>query len=345
MSNISIDVLGIGNAIVDVIAHADDDFLTLHGMAKGGMALIDEARAETLYLAMGAGIQVSGGSAANTCAGIASLGGTAGYIGKIKDDLLGRIFAHDITALGVRFETESASEGPATARCLVLVSPDAERTMNTFLGACVNLMPDDIDEAQIVGASITYLEGYLFDPPHAKEAFRKAARIARGAGRTVALSLSDSFCVDRYRQEFRELIGDHVDILFANEDEIRSLYGVNDIGEAIPAIEAATSVAAITRGAKGSLIVCGDDRIEIPPVPIERVVDTTGAGDLYAAGVLYGLARGLTLAECGHIGSVAAAEIISHFGGRPETPLATLIGKGAADPTSVARAGRVRLRS
>jgi len=295
-------------------------------MAKGGMALIDEDRAEAIYAAMGAGIQASGGSAGNTIAGIASLGGTAGYIGKVKADALGQVFTHDLRAMGVRFETPAATDGPATARCLILVTADAQRTMNTFLGACVNLTPDDIDEDLVASAGITYLEGYLFDPPHAKEAFRKAARLARGAGRKVALSLSDSFCVARYREEFRALIDDHIDILFANEDEIMALYET-DLDAATAAVGKSADIAAITLGARGSMIVSGGERIVIPAAPVTQVVDTTGAGDLYAAGLLHGLSQGLPLAECGRLGSIAAGEIISHFGARPETPLAGLIGR------------------
>jgi sugar/nucleoside kinase (ribokinase family) len=324
MSASPIDVLGIGNAIVDVIAHAEDAFLDAQAMPKGGMALIDEARAESIYADMGAGIQASGGSAGNTIAGIASLGGKPAYIGKVKDDVLGQVFRHDLRAMGVRFDTPAATDGPATARCLILVTPDAQRTMNTFLGACVNLTPDDIDEALVAAAGITYLEGYLFDPPHAKEAFRKAAKIARNAGRKVALSLSDSFCVGRYRDEFRALIEDHIDIVFANEDEITTLYQA-DLATAAAAVSASAGIAAITLGAKGSLIASGSERVEIPVAKVTQVVDTTGAGDLYAAGVLHGLSRGLPLAECGRLGSIAAGEIISHFGARPETPLAGLV--------------------
>jgi sugar/nucleoside kinase (ribokinase family) len=324
MSASPIDVLGIGNAIVDVIAHADDAFLDAQGMPKGGMALIDEARAESIYADMGAGIQASGGSAGNTIAGIASLGGKPAYIGKVKADVLGKVFTHDLRAMGVRFDTPAATDGPATARCLILVTSDAQRTMNTFLGACVNLTPDDIDEALVAAAGITYLEGYLFDPPHAKEAFRKAAKIARNAGRKVALSLSDSFCVDRYRDEFRALIEDHIDIVFANEDEITTLYQT-DLAAATAAVSASSGIAAITLGAKGSLIACGNERVGIPAAKVTQVVDTTGAGDLYAAGVLHGLSRGLSLAECGRLGSIAAGEIISHFGARPETPLVGLV--------------------
>ena len=322
----SIDVLGIGNAIVDVIAHADDAFLSAHGMAKGGMTLIDEAGAETIYAAMPAGIQASGGSAGNTVAGIASLGGRAAYIGKVRDDQLGDVYRHDMAATGVRFDTPAASDGPSTARCLVLVTADAQRTMNTYLGACVGLTPDDIDEALVGEAAITYLEGYLFDPPQAQEAFRKAAAAARAAGRQVALSLSDSFCVGRYRAEFRDLIADHIDIVFANEDEIVALYETDDLETAAARVAAEAGTAAVTRGAEGSLLIRGDERVAVPAAPVARVVDTTGAGDLYAAGVLLGLARGLPLAECGRLGSIAAGEIISHFGARPETPLVELAG-------------------
>lgn len=324
MTSPTIDVLGIGNAIVDVIAHADDAFLAAHAMPKGGMALIDERQADTIYAAMGAGIQASGGSAGNTIAGIASLGGQAAYIGKVRDDALGAIYRHDMTALGVRFDTPAATAGPATARCLVLVTADAQRTMNTYLGACVALTPDDIDEGLVGEAAITYLEGYLFDPPSAQDAFRKAAAAARGAGRQVALSLSDAFCVARYRAEFRALIADHVDIVFANADEIVALYETDDLDQAAGQAAREAGMAAITRGAAGSLLIRGDERVAIPAAPIARVVDTTGAGDLYAAGVLFGLARGLPLAECGRLGSVAAGEIISHFGARPETALKAL---------------------
>jgi sugar/nucleoside kinase (ribokinase family) len=291
------------------------------------MALIDENTAETIYKEMGSAVQMSGGSAGNTIAGIGSFGGRAGYIGKVKDDTLGNAFRHDIRAQGVVFDTPAAKDGPATARCLILVTPDAERTMNTFLGACVNLTPDDIDESVVAASGITYLEGYLFDPPQAKEAFRKAAKIARGAGKKVALSLSDSFCVNRHRDEFKALINDHIDILFANEEELLALYETKSFDDAVKAVSAMTEVAAITRGSRGSVLIKGGERVEVAAAPVQRVVDTTGAGDLYAAGVLYGLSQNQPLAECGRLGSIAAGEIISHFGGRPETPLKTLAGK------------------
>ena len=324
MSDATYEVLGIGNAIVDVIAEADDAFLGAHGMAKGGMALIDEAQASAIYAAMGPGIEASGGSAGNTIAGVASFGGKAAFIGKVRDDMLGEIYQHDLRALGVHFTTPVATSGASTARCLVLVTDDAQRTMNTFLGACVDLTPDDIDEALVAAAGITYLEGYLFDPPLAKEAFRKAARVARGAGRKVALSLSDSFCVHRYRDEFLALIAEHIDILFANEAEIAALYGVADVDAAADALAGQVEIAAITLGAAGSLLVRGDERVRVAAAPVDKVIDTTGAGDLYAAGVLFGLSRGLPLAECGRLGGIAAGEIISHYGARPQTALATL---------------------
>jgi sugar/nucleoside kinase (ribokinase family) len=319
-----LDVIGIGNAIVDVIAHADDAFLARHGLAKGTMTLVDEARAETLYAQMGPGIEASGGSAGNTMAGIASLGGNGAYVGKVRDDQLGRVFRHDITAIGVRFATPPAQDGPSTARCLILVTPDAQRTMNTYLGACVGLGPEDIDEAEIAAAQVTYLEGYLFDPPRAKAAFRKAAQAAHAAGRKVALSLSDPFCVGRYRAEFRELVQHHVDIVFANEAEILSLFETDSFEAAARQVRGLCDVAALTRSEKGSLVVTARETHEVPAARVERLVDTTGAGDLYAAGFLHGLTQGRDLATCGRLGSLCAAEVIGHFGARPETPLARL---------------------
>jgi sugar/nucleoside kinase (ribokinase family) len=319
-----LDVVGIGNAIVDVIAHADDEFLERHGLTKGAMRLIDSGEAESLYAVMGPGVEVSGGSAGNTMAGIASLGGRGAYVGKVRDDQLGGVFRHDITAIGVRFDTPAAAGGPATARCLILVTPDAQRTMNTFLGASVLLGPAEIDEELIASASITYLEGYLFDPPHAKEAFRKAAAAAHRAGRKVALSLSDAFCVDRHRVEFRELVERHVDILFANEAEICSLFEAASFDEAAAGVHGLVEVAALTRSEKGSVIVTPRERHAVPAARVERVVDTTGAGDLYAAGFLYGLTHGKDLLSCGRLGSLCAAEVIAHVGARPEAPLKDL---------------------
>jgi sugar/nucleoside kinase (ribokinase family) len=324
MAAATLDVVGIGNAIVDVLAHADDAFLAQHGLNKGTMTLVDAARAEALYAVMGPGVEISGGSAGNTMAGIASLGGAGAYIGKVRDDQLGAVFRHDITAIGVGFTTVPATRGPSTARCLILVTPDAQRTMNTFLGACVDLGPEDVDSEIVAAAQVTYLEGYLFDPPRAKEAFRRAARLAHEARRRVALSLSDPFCVGRHRAEFRALVAEHVDIVFANEAEICSLYETADFEAAAQAVRSHCDVAALTRSAKGSVVVTPEDTHLIEAARVGRVVDTTGAGDLYASGFLFGLTHGRDLATCGRLGSLCAAEAISHFGARPEAPLAGL---------------------
>lgn len=319
------DVLGIGNAIVDVIAHADDSFLTDRGIAKGGMTLIDADGATNLYGDMAPGIEMSGGSAANTIAGIAALGGRAAYIGKVRNDQLGEVFAHDIRATGVHYATPLAEAGPPTARCLILVTPDAQRSMNTFLGASQELGPDDVDDALVTAATVTYLEGYLWDPVHAKAAFRKAMDIAHGAGRQVAMTLSDSFCVDRYRDEFRDLVEHQIDILFANEDEIKSLYQVDDFDTALQAVRGKCDIVALTRSEKGSVILTGDEVHVIDAAPVEKVVDTTGAGDLFAAGFLYGITNGHDVTASARIGGRAAAEVISHMGARPETDLKTLL--------------------
>ncbi|HTK35758.1 MAG TPA: adenosine kinase [Caulobacteraceae bacterium] len=324
----TLDVVGIGNAIVDIIDDTDDAFLARHAMTKGAMALIDEDQAEAIYAAMGPAMELSGGSAGNTIAGLASLGARCGYIGKVRDDQLGHVFRHDITAAGIAFPTPSAAAGPATARCLILVTPDAQRTMNTFLGACVNLTPEDIDIEMVSSAKITYLEGYLYDPPHAQEAFRKAAAIARASERKVALSLSDSFCVHRHRTAFLELIRT-VDVLFANEAELCALFETEDFEAALESARGRVPLTAATCGAKGAVIVSGDQTVRVAAAPVERVVDTTGAGDLFAAGFLHGLTQDLPLAECGRLGALAAAEIISHYGGRPQTPLSAYV--AAAD--------------
>src|SRR5258708_15782674 len=321
MTQASIDVVGIGNAIVDVIAHAEDEFLAQEALVKGTMTLVDAARAEALYGMMGPAIEASGGSAGNTMAGIASLGGKGAYIGKVRDDFLGQVFRHDITAIGVRFDTAAATSGPGTARCLILVTPDGQRTMNTYLGACVDLGPPDIDPDVIAAAQITYLEGYLFDPPQAQEAFRKAAAIAHAAGHKVALSLSDPFCVGRHRAAFRDLVDGHIDILFANEAEICSLFETDDFAAATAAVRGHVAVAALTRSAAGSVILAGSLSYTVAAKPVARVVDTTGAGDLYAAGFLFGFTRGLRLRAWGRIGSLCAAEIISHGGARAEVGL------------------------
>jgi sugar/nucleoside kinase (ribokinase family) len=325
MTEPSLDILGIGNAIVDVIAPCDDAFLAAHSLNKGGMTLIDEAMAEKLYDAMGQTIVVSGGSAANTIIGAAALGARAGFIGKVKQDSLGQMFAHDIRAAKVAFETKSAVDGAASARCLILVTPDGQRTMNTFLGACQALSDADIDPAQVAAAQITYLEGYLWDPPAAKMAFTKAAEIAHGAGRKVALSLSDSFCVDRYRDEFLHLIRSRaIDILFANESELHSLYQTADFKTAVAQLREEDILAAVTRSEKGALVVTREDTQSVNAFPIENLVDTTGAGDLFAAGFLVGLSREQTLADCARLGALAAAEVIQHYGARPQADLKAL---------------------
>lgn len=325
MTSAAFDVLGIGNAIVDVLSQADDAFLTRHALNKGGMTLIDEARAETLYAAMGPGIEVSGGSCGNTMAGVASFGGKGAYIGKVRDDQLGAVFAHDLRATGVAFDTSMATSGPATARCLILVTPDAQRTMNTYLGACTGLGPADIDPKLAASAQVTYVEGYLWDAPEAKKAVLKAFDAAHAAGRLVSITLSDSFCVDRYREEFRALIRDKVDILFGNESEIKSLYRVESFEAAVEATRKEARIAALTRSEKGSVVIKGGETHAVPAAPVARVVDTTGAGDLYAAGFLHGFTHGKPLAECARLGGIAAAEIISHVGARPEKPLRELV--------------------
>jgi sugar/nucleoside kinase (ribokinase family) len=319
------DVLGIGNAIVDVIAPAEDDFLVAHGMHKGTMALIDEERAETIYQAMGPAMESSGGSAANTIVGVASFGGRAAFIGKVKDDELGRAFAHDIRAARVTFDTPPASDGPSTARCYIMVTPDGERTMNTFLGAAQDLHPNDIDEATIAAAAVVYLEGYLWDPPHAKEAFVKAAAIAHKAGRRVALTLSDAFCVDRYRTEFLALIRKGtIDIIFANERELHSLYETADFDTAVKMLRSDAKLAVVTRSEKGCVVVSRDAVEAVQAMPIERVVDVTGAGDLFAAGFLVGHSHGKDHRTAARLGALAAAEVIQHIGARPAVSLKAL---------------------
>jgi len=321
-----LDVIGIGNALVDVLSHADESLLARQGLVKGTMHLVDEARAGALYAAMGPGVEMSGGSAANTVVGVASFGGRAHYVGKVRDDQLGEVFGHDLRATGVGYDTLRATSGPPTGRCLILVTPDAQRTMGTFLGASVRLGPDDIDKGLIARGKILYLEGYLFDPPAAQEAFRAAAAIAHAAGRKVALTLSDPFCVDRHREAFLDLVEHHVDILFANEAEICALYQVGDFDAALARVRGRCEVAALTRSAKGSVLVGGGRVHVVTANPVDAVVDTTGAGDLYAAGVLYGLSQGLDLPTCGRLGSLAAAEVIAHVGARPMVPLAQLAG-------------------
>ena len=322
------DVVGIGNAIVDVLAHADDALLDRHGMAKGAMTLVDAEQAASIYASMGPTVEMSGGSVANTMAGLAALGGTGSYVGKVRDDRFGTLFRHDLDAMGIAMDVRLAGDGPPTARCLILVTPDGQRSMATHLGACVELGPQDID-AEVIGRHrITYLEGYLWDLPEAKEAMLSAAQHACAAGRQVALTLSDPFCVSRHRDSFLELIRSHVDILFANEQEIISLYQVDDFDAALQRLRGHCDVAALTRSEKGSVLVSGDEVHIIGARPVERVVDTTGAGDLYAAGLLFGLTHGYDLPTSGRIGSIAAAEIISHLGARPEADLQELMRHG-----------------
>ncbi|MCZ6614292.1 MAG: adenosine kinase [Chloroflexi bacterium] len=318
------DVVGIGNAMVDILAPADEAFLAEHNFAKGAMILIEAEQAAGIHEAMGPGVEMSGGSVGNTMAGIASLGGTGSYIGKVHKDHLGMVFQQDLESLGITFSTKPAIASAPTARCLIIVTPDGQRSMATYLGACVELGPEDIDAATIRDHRVTYLEGYLWDAPRAKEAMIKAAQLARDGGRQVALTLSDSLCVDRHRESFRDLILNHVDILFANEQEIISLYQAESVHAALELGRGDCELLVVTRSAEGSLIASGDMVHQVNAVPVERVVDTTGAGDLYAAGFLFGITHGYDAAASGRIGAIAAGEIISHIGARPETDLREL---------------------
>lgn len=330
MGKDNLDVVGIGNAIVDVLSRADDAFLKDNSINKGTMTLIDAAQAEALYAKMGPGIEVSGGSAANTIAALASFGSKVGYIGKVAHDQLGNVFRHDIQATGVFFDTKPlVVAGIPTARCMILVTPDAQRTMSTYLGACVQLTPDDIDDEMIRTAQVTYLEGYLFDREQAKQAFIKAAETAHAAGRRVALSLSDPFCVDRHRSDFLRLVENHVDILFANEQEITSLYLQKNFEDVKGAISKNVEIAVLTRSEKGAVVLSDGQEISVPAAPVSKVIDTTGAGDQFAAGFLYGFTQGMDLAECGRLGALAAAEVISHIGPRPQIKLSSLLKKAA----------------
>ena len=321
----TLDVVGIGNAIVDVLVQADDAFLTGHGLTKGTMALVDEHQAERLYASVGPGLETSGGSAANTLAGIAQLGGRAGFIGRVRNDQLGAIFAHDIRSVGAHFETPAAVSGPSTARCLILVTPDAQRTMCTYLGASVGLDPADLDLALVRQAKVLYLEGYLWDSEEAKRAFIAAAQVMRESGGQVALSLSDAFCVDRHRQSFQELVDGHVDVLFANEMEICSLYESDSFEAAAEQVRGRCRVAALTRSEKGSLVLSGGDTLAIPAFHLGDLVDTTGAGDLYAAGFLYGYTQGADLEHCGRLGSLCAGQVVTQLGPRPQGSLTDLV--------------------
>jgi sugar/nucleoside kinase (ribokinase family) len=325
MADAKYDVLGIGNAIFDVLVRTDEAFLASHGMTKGSMALIDEARAAAIYRDMGPATEMSGGSAANTIVGLASLGARAAYVGKVKDDQIGRMYAHDIRAAGVAFTTKPASAGPATGCCYILVTGDGERTMNTYLGAAQDLKPADIDPSEIAAAKIVYLEGYLWDPKEAKNAFVKASRIAHEAGRQVALTLSDAFCVDRYRGEFVDLMKSGVvDVIFANEGELHSLYQTSDFETALKQLRSDAKLGVVTRSENGCVVASHDGVVAVPAFPIDRIVDTTGAGDLFAAGFLFGLVRNAGYENAGKLGALAAAEVIQHIGARPQISLKEL---------------------
>lgn len=319
------DVCGIGNAIVDIISDCDDAFLDSYGIVKGAMTLIDEARADFLYDKMKPGVEMSGGSVANTVAGVAALGGMPTYIGKVKEDQLGTIFRHDMESSGVHFPTKPSSSGAATARCLIMVTPDAQRSMCPYLGACVDLSPNDVDPVQVANAQITFLEGYLYDKPSAKEAFYEAARIAHSANRRLALSLSDTFCVDRHRDGFRALVKDRVDILLSNEYELMSLYQVSTFDEAVEQARAECSLVVCTRSEKGAVIAEGGETFIIQAEKPTAVLDTTGAGDMFAAGLLFGLTHGFDTSTSGRLGAIAASEVISHYGPRPQTDLRAFV--------------------
>jgi sugar/nucleoside kinase (ribokinase family) len=325
MTDAKYDVLGIGNAIFDVLVKTDEAFLSAHGMTKGGMALIDEPRAASIYRDMGPATEMSGGSAANTIVGVASFGARAAYVGKVKDDQIGQLYTHDIRAAGVAFDTGPASGGPATGCCYVLVTDDGERTMNTYLGAAQDLTPADIDASQIAASKMVYLEGYLWDPKSAKKAFVKASTIAHDAGREVALTLSDAFCVDRYRGEFLDLMRNGtVDLIFANEAELHSLYQTSDFDTALKQLRDDAKLGVVTRSEKGCVVASQDGVIAVPAFPIDKIVDTTGAGDLFAAGFLFGLVRGAGYENAGRLGALAAAEVIQHIGARPQVSLKEL---------------------
>jgi sugar/nucleoside kinase (ribokinase family) len=347
MTDTGFDVLGIGNALVDVIASVDDAFIEAHDFPRGATTMVDLDRAEAVYADLPPAQETSGGSCANTIAGLASFGATVAFIGRVRDDQLGKVYTHDLRSLGVHFDVPPATSGPATGRCLIMVTPDAHRTQCTYLGASTFIGPEDVDPAVVARAQVTYLEGYLWDQPPAKDAIRKAAVAARDAGRQVALTLSDPFCVDRHREEFRSLVADEIDVLFANEAEICSLYEVDDFDAAVQQVRRHCQIAALTRSERGSVVIAREATAALPSVaagagardgdqkgsgevhvidaePVERLVDTTGAGDQYAAGFLFGLTHGRDLATCGRLGSIAAAEVISHFGARPAVPLAEL---------------------
>jgi sugar/nucleoside kinase (ribokinase family) len=324
MTDPDFDVLGIGNALVDVITSVDDDFVAAHGFPRGATTMVDLDRADAIYADLPPAQEISGGSCANTIAGLASFGANVAFIGRVRDDQLGKVYTHDLRSLGVHFDVPPATTGPPTGRCLVMVMPDAHRTQCTYLGASTFIGPEDVDPEVVARAHVTYLEGYLWDQPSAKDAIRKAAAAARGAGRQVALTLSDPFCVDRHRDEFRDLVADEIDVLFANESEICSLYEVGDFDAALQQVRHHCRIAALTRSEQGSVVIAGDSVHILEAEPVDRLVDTTGAGDQYAAGFLYGLTHGHDLATCGRLGSMAAAEVISHYGARPAVSLAKM---------------------
>ena len=321
----SYDVVGIGNAIVDVLVQADDDLIDNFELTKGTMALVDEAQAERLYASVGPGLETSGGSAANTLAGVAQLGGRAGFIGRVRNDQLGGIFSHDIRSVGARFDTPAATEGPSTARCLILVTPDAQRTMCTYLGASVGLDPADLDLEMVAQAKVLYLEGYLWDSDEAKAAFITAAEVARAHGGEVALSLSDAFCVERHRESFQELVDGHVDILFANEMEITALYKANSFEEAADQVRGRCKLAALTRSEQGSVVLNGAGTHSVAPFQLGPLLDTTGAGDLYAAGFLHAYTQGQAVDACGRLGSLCAGQVVTQLGPRPQGSLKQLV--------------------
>ena len=333
MSEPKLGVVAVGNALVDVIAQTSEEFIAdqhkKHGMEKGAMTLIDEVRAVDLYSDMTDGTETSGGSAANTMAGFASFGGKGGFIGKIASDELGKVFQSDIRAQGIQFDTQPLAFGAHTGRCMILVTPDAQRTMNTFLGASVELHSDDVDRDLIANAKVTYLEGYLFDKEQAKKAFKTAAETAHECGHRVALTLSDPFCVGRHREDFLNLVENHIDILFANEDEIKALYETESFDEAKAAISKHVEIAALTRGENGAVILKGGEEFVIAAEPVNKVIDTTGAGDQFAAGFLYGFTENMDMNACGKLGAIAAAEVISHIGPRPLVSLAELKSQAA----------------
>jgi sugar/nucleoside kinase (ribokinase family) len=328
MTETRFDALCIGNAICDVFAHVEEDFLLQENLVKGSMRLIDTDEAVRLFDKMGQTVRVSGGSAGNTAAGIASLGGRPAYFGKVAVDELGDSYYHDMNGTGVYFNTPRLHEGKPTARSMILITPDGERTMNTYLGACTEFSPADVDKDVVAAAAVTYMEGYLWDPEEAKKAFLKAAEIAHANGRKVAITLSDSFCVDRYRSEFQGLLSDGVvDLMFANEHELKALYETSDLDSAIAAARQSGALTALTLGKEGAMAIHGDETVKVPAQSVDNVVDLTGAGDLFASGFLFGLARDYKLAEATELGCLCAASVISHVGARPERPLKNIAGQ------------------